>query len=191
MLVRGKIRGMSDDRPWYREPETFIALAALIVSITAVVVGVYEAALQRKHDVAEVWPHLELSTWLSDTTATFRIGNTGLGPAIVNFVEVRVDGKAQRNWQEALRTLYGHEPPPHSYATTVGQALRPGDRMVLVDFPTAGLRQEFWSWVNRVSVRVCYKSVFDQYWYVTDTLGKSDVWMDVDRCPPQPRNTDF
>jgi hypothetical protein len=38
---------MSDDRPWYREPETFIAIAALIVSVSAMVVGIYEAALQR------------------------------------------------------------------------------------------------------------------------------------------------
>jgi len=33
---------MSDDRPWYREPETFIAVAALVVSISAVAVGIYE-----------------------------------------------------------------------------------------------------------------------------------------------------
>jgi len=31
---------MSDDRPWYREPETFIAVAALVVSISAVAVGI-------------------------------------------------------------------------------------------------------------------------------------------------------
>lgn len=54
---------MSDDRPWYREPETFIAIAALIVSVSAMVVGIYEAALQRAHDRAEVWPHVELDTF--------------------------------------------------------------------------------------------------------------------------------
>jgi hypothetical protein len=32
-------------RRWYSEPETFIAVAALVVSISAVVVGVYEASL--------------------------------------------------------------------------------------------------------------------------------------------------
>jgi len=50
---------MSDDRSWYREPETFIAIAALIVSVSAMVVGIYEAA----HDRAEVL----LSTHLGDT----------------------------------------------------------------------------------------------------------------------------
>jgi hypothetical protein len=32
------------NKPWYRETETFIAIAALIVSLSAVVVGIYEAA---------------------------------------------------------------------------------------------------------------------------------------------------
>ena len=182
---------MSEERPWYREPETFIAVAALVVSVTAVVVGIYEAALQRRHDVAEVWPHLELSTWLNDTIATFRIDNTGLGPALVKSVEVRIDGKPQRNWGEALRTLYGHEPPPHSSATTVEHALRPGDQSVLVSIPVRGLSTDFWSWAGRMSVRVCYKSVFDQYWIVTDTLGKADRWMDAGRCPPPGAGTDF
>lgn len=182
---------MEDDRPWYREPETFIAVAALVVSVTAVVVGVYEAALQRKHDVAEVWPHLELSTWVNDTDATFRVDNTGLGPGIVKYVDVRVDGKAQRTWDEALRTLYGHEPPPHSTATTVEHALRPGDRTVLVSLPVREVPRDFWTWAGRLSVRVCYTSVFDQHWFVTDTLGRADKWAEADRCPAQGSGTDF
>ena len=182
---------MTDDRPWYREPESFIAVAALIVSVTAVVVGVYEAALQRKHDIAEVWPHLELSTWLNDSTATFRIDNTGLGPGLVKFIDVRVDGRAQHTWNEALRTLYGHEPPPHSSATAAEHALRPGDQSALVTIPIRDLRTDVWGWLGRLSVRVCYKSVFDQYWTVTDTLGKADRWRDAGSCPPQPEGTDF
>lgn len=182
---------MPDERAWYREPETFIALAALVVSVTAVVVGLYEAALQRKHDVAEVWPHLEISTWVNDTSATFQIDNTGLGPAVVQFVDVRVDGKAQRTWDDALRTLYGHEPPPHSEATAVEHALRPGDRTVLVTLPIRDVPRDFWTWAGRLSVRVCYASVFEQHWIVTDTVGKSDKWADAAGCPAQPTNTDL
>jgi hypothetical protein len=182
---------MADDRPWYREPETFIAVAALIVSVTAVVVGVYEAALQRKHDVAEVWPHLELSTWVNETNAMFRIDNTGLGPAIVKFVEVRVDGKAQRTWDDALRALYGREPPAFAHATTIEHALRPGDRAVLVSLPANDLPRDFWSSVGRIAVRVCYESVFHERWFVIDTLGKSDRWTETGNCPAQPTSTDF
>jgi hypothetical protein len=48
---------MNGDRRWYREPETFIAVTAFVENVSAVVVGLYEAHLQRAHDRAEVWPH--------------------------------------------------------------------------------------------------------------------------------------
>ena len=77
---------MPDNRPWYREPESFIAIAALIVSLSAVVVGIYEARLQRAHDVAEVWPHVEITTFITPRGASLSLENTGLGPAIINSV---------------------------------------------------------------------------------------------------------
>jgi len=70
--------------------ETFIAIAALVVSVSALAVGVYEASLQRWHDVAEVWPHVELSTFISGNGATLVLGNPGLGPGIVRYVELKV-----------------------------------------------------------------------------------------------------
>lgn len=182
---------MPADRPWYREPESFIALAALVVSVTAVVVGVYEAALQRKHDVAEVWPHLEISTWVSDKDATVRLDNTGIGPGIVKSVAVSVDGRPQHNWDEVLRTWYGREPPPHSSATAVQHAIRPGDHTILVGLPIQQMPPSFWTAARRITVRVCYASVFDEYWMITDTLGTSSRWTVVARCPAQLPGADF
>lgn len=182
---------MTDNRPWYREPETFIALAALVVSLTAVVVGVYEASLQRAHDRAEVWPHLEIATWHNGDAALVRLQNTGLGPAVVKFIEVRVDGKPQPNWEEALRALYGHAPPSYSSQTVVDHALRGGDRADLVSLAIKDVPRPFWPWINRVAVRVCYASVFDSYWMVADTLGKFDRWEETSGCPVQDQGTDL
>lgn len=182
---------MPDTRPWYREPETFIALAALIVSVTAVIVGIYEASLQRAHDRAEVWPHLEISTWENGSTVSVRLDNTGLGPAVVKSLEVRVDGTPQQNWSGALGALFGHEPPPHSNATVVNHALRGGDRVEFFAMARKDLPRSFWAWIQRVVVRACYASVFDSYWIVTDTLGKPDRWENAAACPPPGPNTDL
>jgi hypothetical protein len=146
-----------------------------------VVVGIYEASLQRQHDIAEVWPHVEISTWV-DSAATLRLDNTGLGPALVEYVDLRVDGKSQRSWEEALRAMYGREPPPFSHATTLGHALRPGDRSVLVSLPVRTVPGDFWAWAGRITLQVCYSSVFHSHWTVTDTLGKSDHWAESSRC---------
>jgi hypothetical protein len=183
---------MAIDRPWYREPETFIAFAALVVSLTAVVVGTYEAALQRRHDRAEVWPRVEISTFVLPQGAALRLDNTGIGPALVKTITVTVDGKPQRNWDDALRTLYGHEAPLHSSTTVTEHALRAGDEVTLVGVGQANLPNDFWKWVSRVSVSVCYSSVFDESWVVTDDhLGGSSKWEPVKRCPTQPKDYDL
>ena len=82
------------DRPWYLEPETFVAVAALIVSFSALGVGVYEASLQRHHDRAEVWPNLELGTFTTGDEREGRWWTTrGWDPAVVEAIAVTVDDK--------------------------------------------------------------------------------------------------
>src|SRR3954463_2920805 len=95
---------MNADRRWYTEPETFIAIAALVVSVSAVVVGLYEASLQRHHDRAEVWPHVEIQVFTKQTGAAIALENTGIGPAIIQSVVVTVDGRPQASWRDVLRT---------------------------------------------------------------------------------------
>ena len=111
---------MSSGRPWYREPESFIALAALVVSISAVAVGIYEATLQRAHDRAEVWPHVEVGTFTTSTDATLYIENTGVGPAVISSIVFSLDGKPRTSWDDLLPAWLGKGAPAHFSHSTVG-----------------------------------------------------------------------
>ena len=183
---------MTTSRRWYTEPETFIALAALIVSISAVAVGLYEAALQRHHDRAEVWPHPEIEVFTKLTGAEIVLENTGIGPAIVHAVVVTVDVRPQHNWREVLRRLNGTEPLPFSNYSTVQHGLRPGDRLPMLDVPVADVPRDFWKSIARVGVSICYSSVFDQYWVVESKgLGGPIVRRDTQACAAQADSVDF
>lgn len=183
---------MSDSRHWYTEPETFIAVAALVVSISAVVVGVYEASLQRHHDRAEVWPHLEIGVFTTPSEAKISLQSTGIGPAIVQSVSVTVDGKPQRNWSDVLRALANREPTGLSNFSSVQHGLRPGDELDLLTAPAAALPDSFWTAIKRVNMTVCYSSVFNEYWTVeAKQLGSRNAWTPVDHCPPQADSTFF
>lgn len=184
---------MSDGRPWYREPETFIAVAALVVSISAVAVGLYEAALQRRHDRAEVWPHVEITTFTSLNGATLSVENTGIGPALIKSVVVTVDGKRTRDWNEVLTALLGHTPPqPFSNSTIAESALRPGNKVTLVGLPNGDMPPGFWSAIGRVGLAICYGSVFDEFWQLSDSaIGHRTRWTRVDHCPTQGDSDDF
>src|SRR5690349_8061453 len=135
---------MQGDRRWYREPETFIAVTALVVSISAVAVGLYEAQLQRAHDRAEVWPHVEISTFVTPRGASLLVENTGLGPAIIKSVVVTVNGKPRRSWEDVLRALGDSARAPMSTATVVDHALRGGERTTLVGLDRQTLPPHFW-----------------------------------------------
>jgi hypothetical protein len=183
---------MSEGRPWYREPESFIAMAALIVSVSAVVVGLYEAALQRKHDRAEVWPHVEIETFATPTGASVSLENTGIGPAGIKSVVVTVDSQPARNWSEVIGKLLGHEAPLFSNSSTVGHGLRAGDRITMVGLSRESIPPGFWKSVARVGIKVCYASVFEEYWTVTTmSLGNGGAWEQVKSCPEQRPDADF
>jgi len=183
---------MPPDRPWYREPETFIAVAALIVSLSAVVVGIYEAALQRKHDRAEVWPHLEITTFVMPNGAMLSVENTGIGPAIVRSVVVTLDGKPTHNWNEVLTGLLGHPPAPFSNSTIAESAVRPGVKTTLVGIPLEDRPPDFLKAVARVGISICYSSVFEEYWMLHDDhVGGRTTWQQVPGCPTQREGEDY
>ena len=183
---------MNPDRPWYREPETFIAVAALIVSVSAVVVGIYEAELQRAHDRAEVWPRIEVSTYTMPKGAALYLDNNGIGPAIIKSVSVRVDGRARTSWPDALEALLAHKVSMFESSSVVERAIRAGERVTMVAISASDVPTPFWPTVARVSVSVCYASVYGEQWMVTDAkLGGSSVWTSVKECPKQAPGEDF
>jgi len=185
---------MSGGRPWYREPESFIAIAALVVSISAVAVGVYEAALQRAHDRAEVWPHVEVGTFTTPTDATLYVENTGVGPAVISSIVFTLDGKPRTNWNDLVTAWLDKAAPSHFGRSTVAaHSLRAGDKVVVLDLPMNAIPDGFWDYIHRVGVTICYRSVFDEYWLMSQPeLGGTEVtWTSVSRCPEQSRTSAF
>jgi hypothetical protein len=187
---------MTARRRWYLEPETFVGVAALIVSITAVAVGLYGASLQRKHDRAEVWPHVEFLVTTSPEGATLAVENTGIGPAIIKSVVVTVDGQPQRNWNDVLHTLVNAAPEFTQHVTVhtvVDHAVRPGDTVIALQFPLKDLPPDFWKWIGRVGVTLCYGSVFDEHWTLSERAlgGTGAIWEPARDCPAQVVGTDF
>lgn len=183
---------MDATRRWYTEPESFVAVAALIVSLSALGVGVYEAKLQRAHDRADVWPHLELEAFVEgDAGAKVQLENTGLGPAVVESIAVTADGQPLRDWPAALQALTGDSARAYSNTTVYQHGIRPGDHITLLGMPPASMPTPFWKQIRRIVATICYRSVFDEIWQLTDTLGAANHWSRPNACPAQPATTDF
>lgn len=173
----------NESRRWYTMPDMIVALSAALISLCTFAVSGYEAWLQRHHDRAEVWPHVELSLVNTPEESTLSIDNTGIGPAIIKSMTVTVDGKAVRNWGDALIAVLGRAPDAFDHSTVVSRALRAGDHVTLiglrrVDLPTGSMAK-----FARVGIEVCYSSVFDDSWRLTDAhLGGESQWKETGKC---------
>ena len=79
--------------------EKLLSISAVVVGACALTVSVIQTRIFRAQQEAAVWPfvHLEFSTGTNDTdttgTFTIRAKNKGVGPAIVDKVILKYDGK--------------------------------------------------------------------------------------------------
>jgi hypothetical protein len=186
---------MSEDAPRFlkRRPDwdSYSALVASFVGLVAVVLAGYTAYLQRQQVRAQVWPRLE--TYRYGSRHSFVAVNRGVGPARVKAVKVTVDGKPQRGWDDVFRAL--RYDGGYVQSQISGQVVSPGLEIdVLMAHPgDEGLKmfdlvtRSFFNdkAEHKLSMLICYCSVFDECWLTS--LGH--VGMDVDedaeigRCP--------
>lgn len=163
-----------------------VGFAAILISVCAVAVGGYEAYLQRKHDRAQVWPHLELTLTSGPTGAELQVINAGIGPAVVRSVNVLVDGRPTAGWQDVFKSMLNHPPGRYSTSTIRERVLRAGEQVTLVAVPTAELPPDLPARLGRIGIEVCYASVYGDVWkLVSRGLGGPTEWSEGDQCPHQ------
>ena len=158
------------------------AIIAAMIGLLALCVSGYTAYIQRQQVRAQVWPYLEPG--MSGSKRELLLFNKGVGPAIIESVQILVDGKAQRNWPGVFRALglnFDHHIP---YSTINGVVIPPNDHIDQLLFPTAEDFNRYAHEAKRVELRLCYCSSLGDCWTYSDvgTLpGASHV--PVTQCP--------
>jgi len=178
-------------RAFWREPEWVITIVAVVASIGALILGAYTAQLQRRHDSASVWPHLDLGISFTPRTAGMQVSNSGIGPAIVQSVVVSVDGHPLRSWPEAFKILINSPATKYSSSSVGERVIRAGETVNWFALPTEILPPDIQTRLARIVIEICYASVYDEHWIVADAhAGQGSVWREVKACPPvkEPRN---
>lgn len=169
-----------------------VAIAALIVSVCAVVLSFSEVRLVRHQTEASVWPHLRSGVNVNYTTDgdsyTFRVRNSGVGPARVRSFVVLLDGEPMQTWSEIKERLTG-DIGVDVYNTVNGHVIPAGDEIrAFAEFDSETIRTLSAEW-NRLDFAYCYCSVLDDCWNVDSrvtTGGRGDDHQVVDECVVDP-----
>jgi hypothetical protein len=184
-----------------------ITVCILLVSVSSLIIAlVHSHTLERMADAnarlveANSWPFLGYGTGNaggSDGTAIeMRITNDGVGPAKIEAADLKWDGAPMRNAHEFLRACCGYREDTSNGLWTdllAGRVLRAGETITFITLPRTWNDLDAWKRLNsarlnpRLSVDVCYCSVFDECW-IEDVLRMSLKPPHVDRCstPPVP-----
>lgn len=155
----------------------FISFAALFVSIQQSRIMKEQTELMVQQTKSSAWPHLDIVLyrsfgWENEEGSVIdeykiAIQNKGTGPAILEGIKILYDGKTSKNWNHFFELT---KPPKNielnrNNSTINGQVIAAGEEIRLVDFArNYPLRSWVYEHGDKISLQICYKSVFDDHW---------------------------
>jgi len=143
-----------------------VALSAVVVSLVALAVGIYESQLERKFQSASVWPRLEVFRSFNNGAFSYQVINSGIGPAVVKSARVSLAGRYFQNWREAVSALVDDPDVELRFGNShiSSRALPP--ELTLNVFHTSGALAQSLQQNDQLKIELCYCSVFDECWII-------------------------
>jgi hypothetical protein len=149
---------------------------------------VYSAYLQRQQTRATFWPNLELS-FSDEPTPRLQLLNTGVGPAILQWAELRHDNQIMRSWGALLKADGAQDIELGYVYSTIGNSRTIGAGAVVDIFvPHAedatdpqqqqSLRMQALNRIRgnaKVQLDLCYCSIFNECTLLLDASGPQSV----------------
>ena len=160
--------------------EFLVAICALLTSAMAVFMAWDQGSVMRAQQHGAVYPVLQVDGFVDEgrthTSIGINVGNSGVGPALIESVEFFVNDERTERFDEYLDSL------PRgfnlSYAAVSGRALAPGETVtaICIQWPRNSFDR---STISRIqtdsdnwSLEICYCSVFNRCWKTT-RIGQS------------------
>ena len=145
-------------------PSDWIAAASMMVAFVAVILALYEGGQNRLHNRLSVKPKILISFHHNEEGAGYILSNSGLGPAIIKWIEVKVDGAVQANWGTVAEKLFSKPIVSgfHFVNPTAGTSFANGSNFKIFWFKAEDPRSNVMLQAyKRVQIDVCYCSMYE------------------------------
>ena len=152
--------------------QTVLAIAGLFTGAVALYATLSEAGQSRQEAKAAVWPYVQ-TTVLTDLAEdgrprlTIQFANSGVGPAKVRALRVRLAGQTVRTWEEAM-AVAGMPGAPFARNSIARRVIRAGEAVALVSVfgEERVLALGAAASAPDTDVEYCYCSIYDDCWVV-------------------------
>lgn len=165
-----------------------VAMSALLVSVATVAFLGYQTVIMRAQIEAAVWPHIQIGTSCCRDGFHIDVQNKGVGPAIIKYAVVKVDGKPMRTWREALTALLHNDPGDYDTDALSRRVLAANDTVRALDVksPDLAVKIAGEAGKGRLTGELCYCSVLEECWRATTYDRKTEP-----ACPVTPPTVSF
>jgi hypothetical protein len=157
-----------------------LALSALILSITSILIAIQNDHAMHNLVTANSWPYLEMgNSNVMDNASVihFDVKNAGIGPALIEKFVVTYDGHAVKDVNDLLAQCCGIQSQDQSRKLNIyidevsGRVLPARDSIAFLELAKANENLNIWEKLNAVRFKVgmsaCYSSVFGEHWITT------------------------
>jgi hypothetical protein len=171
--------------------DMIVAVSAVVVSVCAIAVSLMQTEIMQRQQAADVWPHVTIGM-SSDTgpapAVRFHLQNSGVGPALIRWVELRLDGKPVTSWEALGGALTDASTARfRQVATLNGRVLMAGETAIVHQPYERPLIEAIIAARDRIDLRACYCSIQDECWMAEFLNVGANT--SVPRCPATDRDT--
>lgn len=146
-----------------------IAIFAVLVSFSTLFVYIYQSNLMKQQQKMSVWPYISFETSWGYDYLTLGLTNKGIGPALITSVSIR-DGETELDGIQALMDLVPDTlKAPFNFSSIYpGQVLMAGENLQTFHITEPRTVQFILDLIreNRISMEICYESVYGDSWLV-------------------------
>lgn len=172
---------------WRETADRTLALTGVAVAICAAVITFYQVHLMRTQAKIAVWPHVEqYDSFPLGTPHRFMevVRNAGLGPAVIRWVDISVDGRSMHSaWQAVARRLTGIQSPAVVPTVTSdlpsGFVLLPGQKVVMLEIDGSDANAAE-AGRSKFDATICYCSLYGDCWESRSSTALNER---VKNCP--------
>ncbi len=147
-------------------PEMITAISAVFIGLCAIGISLYETSLIRQAQKGSVWPALGGGYSYNQDGFSYLLENAGVGPAIIEYIILTVDGEPIETWDQYFDKL---EVDINNYLVTQasGRIVSPQSKLDILYIPPQRNIDHIAQEQARVDVEICYCSVYEDCWIVT------------------------
>lgn len=170
-----------------------VGLLALLVSAYTAYVQRYTANIQLRQVQAQVWPYLAMGSNNANGQYEVFFENKGVGPAIVQSVQVFAKGRSVSDWDQLMKLLAFKPKERYARSPLNGIVLSPGETRHWIRFQNMADAVAFLvDWGRyKIQVRICYSSSLGDNWLLVQGTGAPERPRAVPGCPKIPDSRQF